>query len=99
MTIAKFLAILALASTVAVVTDCLSLSSRPSTRQRALVLTRIIERDFWDSGKQAYLEVSPRRREGLPYAKVWANGVQFRMPAPSCRTLWDVGFLGLSCWL
>jgi hypothetical protein len=68
-----------------VLTGCRSLAPRQEARQRALILTQTIEQDFWDPEKRAYLEESPPRAKGLPYAMMWANGVQFTVLSGAVR--------------
>lgn len=77
MTIARLLVILL----GALVAGCRSLAPPDVARQRAQILTEVIQRDFWDPAQPAYLEVAPRRTKGLPYAMMWANGVQFTVLA------------------
>jgi hypothetical protein len=44
---------------------------------RASLITAVIQREYWDAEPRAYLDVIPRRRQGLPYAMMWGNGMQF----------------------
>jgi len=76
---------LLLAGVLVLVAGCRSLTPPDLARQRAQILTEVIQRDFWDPAKPAYLEVSPRRTKGLPYAMMWANGVQFTVLAGAVR--------------
>ncbi|MBL7224028.1 MAG: hypothetical protein ISS72_09250 [Candidatus Brocadiae bacterium] len=45
--------------------------------QRADLLTRYIQEQFWNGRERTYLDEYPRKTNGLPYSTLWGLGIEF----------------------
>jgi hypothetical protein len=76
----------ALAGVAAWCCGCVSRGPHPDQfLARARLLTAAIQEDYWDPDRQHYLDTIPRRTEGLPYAMMWGNGMQFTVLTAAAR--------------